>query len=287
MAAGAGLFSRGLWAAEESTDPNTFVLLADIHVCQDRDRENRAVRPVPAFEQVRDMMLSVPVPRPAAAIVAGDCAFREGLPGDYAMLASLLKPLRRAGMTVHLTLGNHDHRANFRAAFPEACRPPADVESLDRCVAVVETPRANWFLLDSLDQTNVTPGQLGELQLEWLAKALDARPDKPALVVAHHNPNGHAQPAGLVDWEGLLDVILPRRQVKAYCFGHTHCWRIDRREDLYLINVPAVVWTFDPVQPRGCVSARLRDDGATLALWTSDPKHPDRGKPIELSWRTC
>ena len=31
----------------------------------------------------------------------------------------------------------------------------------DRQVAVIETPHANWFVLDSLDQTNVTPGKLG------------------------------------------------------------------------------------------------------------------------------
>ena len=88
---------------------------------------------------------------------------------------------------MHLVLGNHDQRENFWAAFPEA--KPA-LPAADRHAAVVETPLANWFLLDSLYKTNVTPGLLGAAQLQWLAKALDAHADKPALLVAHHNLEG-------------------------------------------------------------------------------------------------
>ena len=53
---------------------------------------------------------------------------------------------------------------------------------------LVEGPRANWFLLDSLDEPNKTPGVLGDKQVAWLGQALDARANKPAILVAHHNP---------------------------------------------------------------------------------------------------
>ena len=89
-------------------------------------------------------------------------------------------------MPVHLALGNHDNRERFWEALPEekaAQRPLAD-----RQVALLRTPRANWFVLDSLEKTLSTPGLLGQEQLDWLAGALDANPDKPALVLIHHNP---------------------------------------------------------------------------------------------------
>jgi 3',5'-cyclic-AMP phosphodiesterase len=121
--------------------------------------------------------------------------------------------------------------------------------------------------------------------LAWLAKALDARSDKPALVLAHHNPDEGAKPSGLADTKALLKALAPRKQVKAYVFGHTHCWRVDRQDDLHLVNLPAVAWVFDPKQPRGFVTAQLRPDGATLVLHALEDKHAQHGEKVELKWR--
>ena len=73
----------------------------------------------------------------------------------------------------------------------------------DHNVALIETPRANWFVLDSLEKTLSTPGLLGKSQLAWLARTLDEHPDKPALVMVHHNLlfPGDLK-AGLKDTEG-------------------------------------------------------------------------------------
>ncbi len=218
--------------------------------------------------------------------MAGDCAFNHGTPGDYAMLKTLFHPLREAGLPMHIALGNHDHREHFLAAFPDAKTDSTEAAGVPgKHVSVLETPHANWFLLDSLNQTNVTPGVLGEAQLAWLAKALDARPDKPALVVAHHNPDETAGGMGLTDTKALFAVLMPRKQVKAYVFGHTHRWHVDRREDLHLVNVPAVAWVFDKTQPRGFVTAGLRPDGATLVLHAFDRRHARHGEQIDLKWR--
>lgn len=56
-----------------------------------------------------------------------------------------------------------------------------DPDSLGKFVAVLETPRANWFLLDSNNPPDGTAGRLGKAQLDWVAKELDARPDRPAI----------------------------------------------------------------------------------------------------------
>ena len=286
LAAGASMFLPRHLLADQPADPNHFVLLADTHICDHRDTELRGVKPVVAFEQLGKEIIAAS-PRAAGAIVAGDCAFLEGKPADYAMIDALVRPLRRAGLPMHFTLGNHDHRDNFMAAFPDATWPSADPLPPNKLVSMLETPHANWFLLDSLDRTNVTPGLLGQAQLTWLARALDARPSKPALVVAHHNPQSTAAQVTLVDTQAFFDVLLPRKQVKAYFFGHTHRWQPSQHEGLHLVNLPAVAWLFDPTQPRGFVAAQLHPTGVDLELNALDPQHPKHGEKIALTWRAA
>src|SRR5207244_4233063 len=122
---------------------------------------------------------------------------------------------------------------------------PSPVEH--RVAALVRSPLANWFLLDSLDQTNKTPGIIGEAQRAWLEKALDENKDKPAIIVVHHNivPPGVgavlqnaasvptilaavSKPANsaLLDSRELLAILRPRSHVKACIYGHTHVWNV-------------------------------------------------------------
>lgn len=283
LAAGAGLlWGDRLQAA--TVDSQRFALLADIHLWEHRDREARSIRPAARFVQARDQLLALS-PRPAAAIVAGDCAFGEGHAGDYAVLAELVQPIRQAGLPLHFLMGNHDHRDNFYAAFPEA-RPNGTPPVVDRHVALLETPVANWLLLDSLEKTNYVPGRLGKEQLEWLARTLDAHPDKPALVMAHHYPDHKPKTTGLEDTQALLDVLLPRKQAKAFVFGHSHRWELSTQEGLHLVNLPTLVWVFDKAQPAGWVDARLRPDGIALTLNALDKSHPAHGQVVDLKWRS-
>jgi 3',5'-cyclic AMP phosphodiesterase CpdA len=283
LAAGAGLlWGDRLQAA--TVDAQRFALLADIHLWEHRDREARSIRPAARFVQARDQLLALS-PRPAAAIVAGDCAFGEGHAGDYAVLAELVQPIRQAGLPLHFLMGNHDHRDNFYAAFPEA-RPNGIPPVVDRHVALLETPVANWLLLDSLEKTNYVPGRLGKEQLEWLARTLDAHPDKPALVMAHHYPDHKPKTTGLEDTQALLDVLLPRKQAKAFVFGHSHRWELSTQDGLHLVNLPTLVWVFDKAQPAGWVDARLRPDGIALTLNALDKSHPAHGQVVDLKWRS-
>ena len=188
LAAGTGtlLGHDACWPPSRKTDPNRWVLISDTHIGTHREDAHHGTKPAENFAKTVGQVLALD-PRPAGIIISGDLAFLKGQPGDYKLIRELYQPIREAGIPLHLVLGNHDQRENFWAAFPEAKpAPPA----ADRQAAVVETPLANWFLMDSLYQTNVTPGLLGKEQLQWLAKALEARTDKPALLVAHHNLDG-------------------------------------------------------------------------------------------------
>ena len=222
--------------------------------------------------------------------MAGDTAFLQGHAADYAVLMDLVKPIRTAGLPVHLALGNHDDRDNFHKAIAlaepkEKTKEEAKEEKspvADKVVSVLETPLVNWFLLDSLKKTMVTSGLLGKAQLDWLAKALDARPKKPAIVLGHHYL---FLPGGLDDSDALMEVLVPRRQVKAYVFGHSHAWKHTRWQGIHLLNLPAVAWVFDKSQPHGWVDLKLTAVGATAVLHATDKKHPKNGERLELKWR--
>jgi 3',5'-cyclic AMP phosphodiesterase CpdA len=285
LAAGAGLlYSHRLPAAEKTVDPNRFVLLSDTHVREHTDLEHAGVNPAVQFAQAHAEYLQLD-PFPAAALIAGDCVFIEGQPGDYATLVELACPVREAGLPIYCALGNHDHRENFWTAFPTQ-RPGDPPPVVDRHVSVIESPHANWILLDSLQRTNFTPGQIGPEQLAWLAAALDARTDKPALIVAHHNPQpGDTKGSGLQDTEALFDVLEPRRHVQAYFYGHSHRWNISTHRGIHLVNLPTLVWLFDKSQPRGWVDAQLAADGIDLELHSLDPTHPKHGEKVRLAWR--
>jgi hypothetical protein len=285
IATGAGLFlPQPLWASEKPVDPNRFVLQADSHVSEDRAREYRGVKPAHNFALVSRRVLA-DKPLPGGWIIAGDCACNEGKSGDYAVLAEVTEPARKAGIPMHFALGNHDHRENFWRAFPEA-KPTGGLPVPDKHVSIVDTPHVRWFLLDSLDKTNVTPGLLGKAQLDWFANALDAHADKPALVVAHHDPNSGGRTSGLRDTEALFAILAPRRHAQAFFFGHTHAWHVANYKGIHLVNLPATAWLFDAKQPRAWVEAKLEPDKATLTLHALDEKHPAHRQTVNLKWRT-
>src|SRR5438093_9372738 len=113
LAAGAGLaLSPALLAATKRTDPNSWALLADIHLAADRAQLGRGINMTDHFTSVARELLALPK-RPAGVFINGDCAFNSGEKGDYARLTDLLELLRRDEMPIHLALGNHDHRERF------------------------------------------------------------------------------------------------------------------------------------------------------------------------------
>ncbi len=276
-------------------DPHRFALLSDIHIHVDPEFLHKSKVAVTNMwknlQQASREILALPS-RPSAVFINGDCAFHQGLPGDYMTLVEGLAPLRAGNLPIHLALGNHDDRANFWEVLPNDDARKSTVE--DHHALFVPAPRANFFILDSLKVTDKVPGILGPKQLDWLAAALDAHTEKPAIVFVHHNPDekGKLDPAtkkitisGLEDTKALLDILLPRKHVKAYIFGHTHDWHREERDGLHLINLPPVAWIFKEGRPNGWVDTFLRQDGATLELRALDTKHPLHGEKYDLKWR--
>ena len=290
LAAGAGLLTlRNTHAADgggTKVDPDSFALLSDTHIPAKPDFKARGVN---MSANLRDTVADLVAmkTRPAGVLVSGDCSFNTGEAADYKNLASLLAPLGQAELPVHMAMGNHDHRQRITAQFKALANHTATVQG--KCVSIVESPRANWILLDSLYKTNNPTGVLGATQLAWLAKALDTRKDKPAICVAHHNPFwgnvSKRKNAVLRDTAALFKILTSRAHVKAYVFGHTHRWKLDTYKGVHLINIPTMAYLFKKDEPTGWVHAKLRDNGITLRLDCHGKKHPVHGKEFKLAWR--
>jgi 3',5'-cyclic-AMP phosphodiesterase len=281
--AGAALMLPRDIFAQAKTDENRFTLFSDTHIDANADLVFRDVHLADHLRAcVREALGKETLP--AGVFINGDCARSDGQAGDYVTLLSLVKPLSDAGLPLHLTLGNHDHRERIWTALNSA---PATRTLQSKHVSLVKAKRANWVLLDSLDKVNVTPGLLDKEQRDWLAKTLDENADKPALVMVHHNPAANLLNKGgaLQDTEELLQILTPRQHVKALFFGHTHVYDFKEKEGLHLINLPAVAYAFAKEQPTGWVDCNLTEIGATFELRAHDDKHPKHGKVKELKWR--
>jgi hypothetical protein len=272
----AGLFGK-------PRDRHTFAFFSDAHVAADVKTIHGGVNMADNLSACARELAAWPV-KPAALIVNGDLAFSYGKPEDYTTFGNLIHPLR-ALAPMHLSLGNHDERENFWRAFPQDAARLAAVPN--KQAATFSSDRANWFLLDSLDVTTATPGELGTPQLEWLDRELAARPTKPALVVCHH-PVDITGLMGLKDSIALEALFLKHRQVKAFIFGHTHNWSIAQHwTDVHLINLPQTAYPFQAGRPSGWVRATLARDGAEFELRCLNPHHPEHGQVTRLKWRAA
>jgi Icc protein len=282
--AGMALAPRLLAASlEKPSDSNTFAFFSDPHIAADPAEQHLGVNMSRNLAACTSALAEWPV-RPAGIFVNGDLAYLRGEPRDYAGFATLIEPLR-AIAPVHLTLGNHDQRDHFWAAFPAEAADESGV--FHRQTGIIVSDHANWFLLDTLAATDHAPGKLGQAQLDWLAKELDARPDKPAIIVLHHNPQFiPVITTGLSDTRALMAVIAPRRQVKLTIFGHTHDWHLARDQSgIHLLNLPPTAYVFIAGRPSGWVQATLAGDGAKFELRALDQKHPEHGQVHDFKWR--
>jgi 3',5'-cyclic AMP phosphodiesterase CpdA len=283
-AGGVALGSSFAWG-EVRPAADHLALLSDIHLDANRETIVRKSYNVwEQFSQCRDAILELP-DKPACVLINGDCALSRGRPEDYATVVAGVAPFREAGLPVHLALGNHDSRENLLKAIPKDDRR---VEALaDRRVMVLSLAHADWYVLDSLDKTNITPGVLGAEQLDWLKASLDAHADRPAIIMVHHQPDVRplARVSGLTDTAALFELLTPRPQVKALLFGHTHVWKRYKLDGLHCINLPTSAYPFNPTEPVGWVDAHVSPGNLRLQLHTITPDHPNDKEVVNLLWR--
>ena len=277
-------------AKQPTFDPNRVALLADTHISDDpkrsypgtkwpgspvKEEEHEWVNMADSLAQSATEVIELN-PRPANLIINGDCALSRGTEAEYKEFLRLIQPIRQAGITVHITIGNHDTREKLWKLLPFLKKEQMGIHA-----DVIELPNANVFLLDSGKK-----GILGEAQLNWLAQQLDKHTDRPALVFAHFNPlpNRGVRPIrGMRDGEALLKVLARRKHARAYIHGHTHEWQNSKYEKhLHIIGQPAVSYYFGKGHAHGWIDMKLTETSANLELHCIDPKHRQHGNQRQI-----
>jgi 3',5'-cyclic AMP phosphodiesterase CpdA len=275
--------------AQEAERSELWYLLSDTHVAEDSALQNKGNNMVANLDKVvATIVKHQEQERSFGLIINGDLAFNDGQPGDYNTFVAHVKPLREAGIDVHLTLGNHDDRENFKKTCPDLL--DLRKSSLDHHhTGVLTSAVVNWVLLDTLEEVDETPGLLGNAQLQWLDRTLRDLPEKPTLIVAHHDLQGPVEPGkkitGLKDSAELLAVLETHPKVKALLYGHTHRWEVKTRNSgLHLVNIPAIGYPHNPAQPIGHLAARVTSSALSVELHALDPAHPARGQKHTLKF---
>ena len=254
--------------------------MADTHLAADPAAMLHGQTMAVNLRAVVDDILDATDP-PRALFLNGDIALTDGQPADYQAFLAATKPLRAAKIPVHLALGNHDDRETFREVLGASTGA-----MVDKHVGVVEGTTHRTLVLDSLHKVNSTAGVLGEAQVAWLARELDARPETPAIIMVHHNPNAHSASA-LTDTDALMEILRPRRQAKAVIYGHTHAWHAGVVDGLHMVNLPAVGYKFLRKQPLGWCAFRPEADGGELELRCVGGDRKQDRRRIEMRWRSA
>ena len=255
-----------------------FIVMSDLHLVAEGELSmtlDTAARLETAVETINARYADADF-----CILAGDLA-DLGQAAAYRRLQAILSKLI---IPVHITLGNHDDRDEFRKAVDRH-----DDVAAGHCTSVVDAAGLRLVMLDTLEHVNEVPGVVGEAQRQWLAKTLDAAPDVPTLVLMHHHPSPTPEPpkGALQDTAALMDVIRPRKQVKALLFGHTHVWRRSEVDGVHHVNLPAVAYHFESPQPLGWCRLEPNRDGsaATIVLNCTGGERTHDGERAELAWR--
>lgn len=155
---------------------------------------------------------------PKFIIASGDLTNR----GDVESYRQLKAIMAATDLPVIYALGNHDTREGFYEGMlgqTTSLEAPYDHEQVIEGVHVI-----------TLDTT--TPGQIGgsltPAQFDWLAGMLDAHPDLPKLIVAHHAPAlGDTPPWDHwrtieFDQSQTLAQLLKGRNILGILSGHIH-----------------------------------------------------------------
>jgi len=225
-------------------DENLVVIFSDTHV-------NPGVYQEEQFAKRLASLMSMN-PLPAHLLFYGDFAYLEGKPAEYANLRRMMEPVEAAGITWDLAFGNHDRRENFFNAFPERVQETPNVPG--KYVSIVQTPKADFILLDSLLVGKVE-GAIDDEQRAWLEKTLSEY-KKPVFVGAHHS----------LDETKVDDLLRGCPAVAGYINGHHHYWNHTVADGLPALTLPSTGHWGDI----GYVVLNLSDNEALFRLKLED-----------------
>ena len=303
LVAGAGVAGCRTMCGAGGSGENLSVFVSDLHV----GGANPALSYThERLSRVVDEILAMS-PRPKRVVCFGDVALSYGLAADYAASKPILKRIVDAGVDLHLTLGNHDKRANFLKEWPEYAAKPLVP---GRVTQVVSLGSADLVLLDTLKGSDTradndmgpVEGTIDPAQLSWFEEFV-AKAKRPFFVGSHQfrdlyldaKPSPVARAAKSPFFAGWI-------------YGHDHSWCPDVRVaswGSHLIVPTLALPSTGLWGDIGYVVFRTGSDGAVAELRQSDfyfqtptafPKRPrywdvrlkdNQGKSMRFAFERC
>lgn len=191
-----------------------FVVLADIHLVP----EGQLSHGLDTYARLEQAVAYVNAVHgdAAFAIFAGDLA-DHGEAASYARFKAAIGALTPKTI---LTLGNHDHRPTFLDTFDGQANP--DTGCIDH---VIDAGGYRIIVLDSSDPEVDGEGRLTQAQLNWLDAQLGEVPERPVVIVLHHNIAPFSVQTDfiiLADNAAFADVVLRHKNVRQVISGHVH-----------------------------------------------------------------
>jgi len=254
-------------------------LLSDTHVPTDLEWRQAQNQQSPV-EHLKEVVHQVAESDCEATLVCGDLARLNGDLGDYKNWQTLMSPIF-AKMPVHVAMGNHDLLKNYYQVFGEPKEKIAAIKN--KHVLVIKKAGLRFVVLDTHVESNNSLGLLGKVQRQWLEHYLDGEDARPVFVFLHHALSD--SDTDLLDTDRLVKIILPKRQVKAVFYGHSHCYSHTKIEDLDVVNLPATGYSFAKEQPIGWMEGGFTAKGVDLILHAIDGNKALDGQRHALIWR--
>ena len=191
--------------------------ISDLHIKTQGQLSYRVVDTSGMLSRCVDHILALKQ-QPDIVVATGDLT-DFGRRDEYAHLRDLLS---RLPMPIYLIPGNHDHRENMIAAFPNHAYlgqfPPFiqyAIEDLPLRILALDTVIAE-----------ASGGELCAARLHWLAQKLAEAPTRPTVILMHHPPFktfiGHMDRIGLANADGLKIIVQQHPQIERILCGHLH-----------------------------------------------------------------
>lgn len=213
-----------------------FIVISDLHIVP----EGQLSRGLDTTARLEATLADINANHPdaAALILAGDLVDN----GDAAAYERLKGTLAAATLPITMTLGNHDDRATFQAAFPEAARDPAGFVQ-----AEIPLGDARVVVIDTL-RTGKVEGEYCAARHAWLGAVLAREPERNTVVVAHHTiaPQNVDMDRFLLEDGPALAETLKTGRVAAVISGHCHGATASVFEGVPMLTISGCHYEIDP-----------------------------------------
>ncbi len=208
--------------------------------------------------------------KPDIVFHTGDLA-HHGLPAAYALAREILSGLKAP---LYAIPGNHDDRANMRAAFQDAAWMPAKTEPGAFIHYTIDAGPLTIIALDSTIPGEVG-GELCDERLDWLAAALVRAGSRPTLLALHHPPltsglEGFSK-TGLGNSDRLALLLAEHPQIVRVLAGHIHRSFVGMCGPVPVVVGPSASYPFAFDTADGApLSISFEHPGLAMHLWRPD-----------------